>query len=77
MAFVTYAQRKWLQQQFSCTYPWRKLDIGTQISQIITKNQYSLVLLHVTNTLYIKHKQLAIGFNLVTTAIQVNHVYRP
>ena len=70
MAFATYAQSKWLQQLFSCTYPWRKLDIGTKISQIITKNQYSLVLLHATNALYIK--QLAIGSNLVTTAIQVN-----
>ena len=73
MAFATYAQSKWLQQLFSCTFPWRKLDIGTKISQIITKNQYSLVLLHVTNALYIKHKQFAIGFNLVTTATQVNN----
>ena len=48
-----------------------------KISQTITKNQCSLVLLHVTNALYIKHKQLAIGFNLVTIAIQVNYVYRP
>ena len=73
MAFATYAQGKWLQQLFSCTYPWCKLDIGTKISQTITKNQYSLVLLHATNALYIKHKQFAIGFNLVTTAIQVNN----
>ena len=30
MALATYTQNKWFQQQFSGTYPWRKLDIGTK-----------------------------------------------
>ena len=52
MAVTTQAQSKWFQQQFCCARPWRKLVIGTKVSQTITKNQCSLVLLHVTNVSY-------------------------
>ena len=51
MAVTTQFQSKWFQQQFSCARPWRKLVIGTKVSQT-GKNQCSLVLLHVTNVSY-------------------------